>query len=849
MDGSTVRHPSPASALTPAPALPAWVMPLRPEHYDRRPLTPTERAALAILVEGHAPMNSTPRRAAEATLARLLVPLHDVYALRRTEASMRPVATRIMCRQMQRRARAFWQWTTRDWLEAIGPTYEAFERVHAVGGARSGLRPHLLDVAYLLCGFDDFGPLWTATAFYPMARVVFGPARIDSQIARIDAALAQEGYATGHLSMKQRHQAIALLLLLNRSPWLDHLSWDVVVRAEGMALPHAASVIRGKVAASLVTLGVLAPRSDPAGKDLFPPGPRDGVPDAWYAWYLAWRATGSCGLARSVARNYGLYILYTGRWLARRHPGVVSPEHWTEETALALRAAILDETNEVFVSAHGAEDLLRRGLLGRRLSYEAISQFLAALRRFFRDLQTKAHAVGNAPARRLPRAFDPREALATPAQVEKALAGTEPRDIAPAIWQRLAIQAARLTPDDLGPTPYWPFAAVQAIALLWVSTARRPNELLRLRVDCVREQWESTMHDEDGDPLLSGSEVVGEERGSLVYYLHIPSSKYGGPGWIWIPRYTADAIVRWQAVRGTDRTALYDHRDREFTDLLFTQRGKRMAAGFLNHRLIPLLCARAGVDPFDAEGAYTAHRGRSARISLLHACGLELEDLAAYAIHKDTRTIKKYARRNPIHLHRKVARADTLSTVIEGLYDPDAAARCAPVVHWFLGYDTDGAPQFCGLPAHHTCPHRLDCPHCGLFIGGERARLIHDDPSLLPVTAEVSMIQAQRLLSQGQLAAAEQALEEVRALPTPVPPSAAYLTNPAGLSDTRLVELADLATEDALTQLALVEGDLVATLAEYGRKDGRNVAVRALRGRLAFIRGLVDRCKEGIDGR
>jgi len=85
-----------------------------------------------------------------------------------------------------------------------------------------------------------------------------------------------------------------------------------------------------------------------------------------------------------------------------------------------------------------------------------------------------------------------------------------------------------------------------------------------------------------------------------------------------------------------------------------------------------------------------------------------------------------------------VARADTLSTVIEGLYDPDADARGTPSVHWFLGYDADGAPQFCGLPAHHTCPHRMDCPHCGLFIGGERARLIHDDPSLLPVTAEVS---------------------------------------------------------------------------------------------------------------
>ena len=36
-------------------------------------------------------------------------------------------------------------------------------------------------------------------------------------------------------------------------------------------------------------------------------------------------------------------------------------------------------------------------------------------------------------------------------------------------------------------------------------------------------------------------------------------------------------------------------------------------------------------------------------------------------------------------------------------------------------------------------------------------------------------------------------------------------------------------------QLTLVADDLVATLAQYPTKDGRNVAVRALRRRLAFV--------------
>jgi hypothetical protein len=828
-------------------AQPMWRMPIHPERYDRSPLSDAERMALAVLVDGDARLNSPARRKPEATLVRLTRPLHEVYALRRRDASVRPIATRVIFTQMHRRGKAFWQWSPREWCNVVGVTAEAFETANGLPRRRNGVRPHLLDVAFLLCGFEQFAPIWTATAFYPMARVVFGADVLDGQIARLDSVLADNGYSSGRVSIKKRHQAIAFVLLLNRSPWLDDLAWPALEYAASMGSPHAASIILHRIAKALVLLGIIAPADNDATRDLFPLGPSDGVPDEWYAWYRAWRATGSRGLAPRIARHYGGYILYAGRWLARRHAYVVSPEQWTEELAFAMRTAVLEETNDVFVSASGRWNLQRRGQLGQRFGHAAISQFLASLRRFFRDLQTKAHAVGDAPARRIPRRFDPREALATPEYVEKALAGSEPRDIALAVWQRLAIQAARLTREDLGPLSYWPFSAVQALAFLWVSTARRPNELLRLRADCVRTQWEADMSDEAGDRLPPGADVVGEERGAKVSYLHIPSSKYGGPGWIWIPKYTADAIARWQAERGQMRSALYDQKDREFAQLLFVHRGKGMGVTFLNRRLIPLLCRKAGVDPHDAEGAYTAHRGRSARISMLHACGLELEDLAAYAIHKNTQTIKKYARRNPIHLHRRVAQADTLSTVIEGLYDPNAAAQGRPSVRWFLGYDADGTPQFCGLPAHHTCPHRMDCSRCGLFIGGERARLVHDDPNLLRVTAEMPMTEVQRLLNEGQREAAARALAAAKEVPPPVPPSVAFLTNPAGLSDAQLKQLADLATDDALAQLTLVADDLLATLAEQRRRDGRNVAVTALRKRLAFVQALQQRCQAPMD--
>jgi hypothetical protein len=246
------------------PARPVWRMPIRPERYDRSPLSDVERTALAVLVNGDAPLNSSARRKGEATLGRLIRPLHEVYALRRVDASTRPQATRVMLGQMHRRSRSFWQWSAQEWCDVVDVTAESFEAANGLPPRREGLRPHVLDVAYLLCGFEQFGPIWTATAFYPMARVVFGADVLEAQIARLDAVLADNGYSTGLVSVKQRHQAMALVLLLNRSPWLDDLSWAALDRAASRATAHAASIILGRIAKALVLLGIIAPADDSA---------------------------------------------------------------------------------------------------------------------------------------------------------------------------------------------------------------------------------------------------------------------------------------------------------------------------------------------------------------------------------------------------------------------------------------------------------------------------------------------------------------------------------------------------------------------------------------------------------
>src|SRR5258706_4980006 len=75
---------------------------------------------------------------------------------------------------------------------------------------------------------------------------------------------------------------------------------------------------------------------------------------------------------------------------------------------------------------------------------------------------------------------------------------------------------------------------------------------------------------------------------------------------------------------------------------------------------------------------------------------------------------------NVIQLHRIIKAADDVSRVLEGVVDMQAATGGLPALRWFIGYDTDGEPMFCGNQLYITCPHRLDCARCGMFICGDQ---------------------------------------------------------------------------------------------------------------------------------
>ena len=100
----------------------------------------------------------------------------------------------------------------------------------------------------------------------------------------------------------------------------------------------------------------------------------------------------------------------------------------------------------------------------------------------------------------IPRRFDPGRSLAVPRAV-KALIGRKPRIIADAVWARLLWAGLHLETPDLPDThnTAYPVQCVRALAVVWLFAGLRSDEILRLRVGCVR--WQSIHDAPEAEPM------------------------------------------------------------------------------------------------------------------------------------------------------------------------------------------------------------------------------------------------------------------------------------------------------------------------------------------------------------
>ena len=209
----------------------------------------------------------------------------------------------------------------------------------------------------------------------------------------------------------------------------------------------------------------------------------------------------------------------------------------------------------------------------------------------------------------IPRRFDPDRSLMTPKSLV-ALIGPNPRAIADDIWAKLVWAGLNLTAADLprrGPAkrgltrPHaYPIELCRALALIWLFAGLRKNEILRLRLGCIRWQRHDVTVPETGDTLPA----------SAVCLLEVPVNKTSTSFTKPIDPIVGEAIAAWEKVC-PQGVKLPDERTGEQIDFLVLIRLTPVGPSYLNDTLIPTLCKKAGVPTADVRGNITSHRARS----------------------------------------------------------------------------------------------------------------------------------------------------------------------------------------------------------------------------------------------
>ncbi len=206
----------------------AWQMPVRPESYDRSPLTEQERWALEQSVThageraARSRFRSTSFRNAQRFLTRLNQPIADVFFLRHPSTAKNQVTARFAMHQaMHQYGKVFWEWSADQWVEVLSPNPEHFQEKH---GKWQNMRTTIMDAAYLLWEVVDLRAAGITQEAVECAYVYFGRERVNAQCQRISSVLTGLGYGESQPSFGYLLHAVSLLFLLQRSPWLEDIS-------------------------------------------------------------------------------------------------------------------------------------------------------------------------------------------------------------------------------------------------------------------------------------------------------------------------------------------------------------------------------------------------------------------------------------------------------------------------------------------------------------------------------------------------------------------------------------------------------------------------------------------------
>ncbi len=733
-----------------------WRWPINLAIYDRTPsLSEAERSELnRRLGQGMLQI----RQPSKAILHRLVRPIHDALVLVRPTASIYNNTIHLMLMEMHRRGTAFWGWSLEEWCESVCPSNAAFLVRHGRAHARHhhDSRPYLPFLAYLLCSPSPLDPLLELVQMVPVARKVFGEELLDGALQRLKSILSAWGYQ--QKDQRSFDACVGYLLLRNQSPHLEDLSFELLDAVDRTCTICSVQRTIFQVSRALHAIGVI---SKPLlrSRGVVRATRTDGtISDAWLSWCDRWRKQATQQHKESIYYP----LLKVGRWLNVHHPEILGPADFTYELAAEFVAAV----NEMKVGEWS--DASRRtrlpvDRLGQPLRPTAKNRLLEAMRLFLRDCQEW---------RWIPVQLNPIRAFRTPTAIRN-LIGPDPRVVERDFWAKILWAAMNLEAKDLplrgngNELPVYPLEMVRAIAAVWCFAALRSDEIVRLRVGCVRWQHEDVM-------VLDTGEILPRDA---VCFLDIPVNKTSTAYTKPVHPLVGKHINEWERVRPKDQLQELDNKTSEPVQFLFSYRGMRVSKSYINTVLIPLLCRKANIPDQDSRGPITSHRARATIASMLYNAKepLDIFQLKAYLGHKQLTSTQSYLKVDPTKLASKVAKAGYLEqnlATIEVLLDQEAvlsgaASRGECWKYYDLGHG------WCTNPFWSACAHRMACAKCPYYRpkNSLKDQLIEGKANLVRMLEFVQLTEDEKLLVTEGIELHQELIEKLADVPTPAGPT------------------------------------------------------------------------------
>jgi len=780
MTGLAAPSAVPTDAITDAVSI-RWHLPLANSEFDRCPeLRAQEAEALSALSPPEMRRNrarGVPRRTAGhwAALARLVEPLdatravlHHLDDVRHRRAGAHAAA--VVLQHCTTTGRAYWGWSARDWATVCAPSSQAFLAAQPLA-TETTVRPFVMALGYLLGEFSDYQYLGNFNRLH-LANLVFGAEPVQEAMNQASKVMEQWGYLS-QTTDDGRYRLPGILsqaLLINRSPHLQDLS------TAAFAALNAHPATSGRHPASLHALQRVVADLGYCDAPVRPgynhsPG-IIGTHPTWASWVERWHDTST--LTPKVRAIIRTLMAKAGRWLAVEHPEITEPGQWTRSTCAAWVAAI--DRMSIGDYTQRRDHLHTRA--GAPIAPRTKAHILMASRAFFRDCQEWEW---------IPRHFDPTRALAVPRSVG-ALIGTDPRIIADDVWAKLMWAGLQLEADDLPGTSagsYYPLPLIRALAVTWLFSGLRSDEISRLRVGCIR--WQ-----QDGHPIPGDSkEVLAQDA---VCLLDVPVHKTGTAFTKPVDPLVGQAIEAWQRLRPRQPKRL-DRKTSEHVDLLFSVRAHPVAKNYINRSLIPSLCTKAGVPSSDVRGNITSHRARSTIASQLYNAKepMTLFELQAWLGHRTPTSTQHYAKISPNTLSKAYTEAGYFARnirTIEVLIDRDAVTAGAPGEgHPWQHYDLGHG--YCSYSFFEQCQHRMACARCDFYTpkGSTKAQLLEAKDNLQKMLATIPLTDEERAAVDDGHSAMDALLTRLADVPTPAGPTPHQIGQPPRATLLPIVEV------------------------------------------------------------